>query len=120
MLIFAGSLRVCLAVEPVDRPVKEETILPVAVQEEPEKWRRIAQEVTERLEMEPGKLFLKRTIRPVSSPLKRTIRPVSSPRPPTPPCVPKARRSSPSPDPRYHHAERRKTRRPGHAGASNA
>ena len=32
MLIFTRSLRVCLAVEPPDLPVKEETIIPLAVQ----------------------------------------------------------------------------------------
>jgi hypothetical protein len=30
---------------PPDLPVKEETIIPLAVQEAPDKWRRIAQEV---------------------------------------------------------------------------
>lgn len=35
-------------------------IIPLAVQEAPEQWRRINEEVTERLEIEPGKFFLLR------------------------------------------------------------
>ena len=67
---------------PPDLPVKEETIIPLAVQEAPEKWRRIAQEVTERLEMEPGKLFLKRTIRPTFVSVEEPFaRPITSPAP---------------------------------------
>jgi hypothetical protein len=67
---------------PLDLPVKEETIIPLAVQEAPEKWRRISQEVTERLEMEPGKLFLKRTIRPTFVSLEEPFAaPVTSPAP---------------------------------------
>lgn len=67
---------------PPDLPVKEETIIPLAVQEAPEKWRRISQEVTERLEMEPGKLFLMRTIRPTFVSLEEPFAPpVTSPAP---------------------------------------
>ena len=67
---------------PPDLPVREETIIPLAVQEAPDKWRRIAQEVTERLEMELGKLFLLRTIRPTFVSLEEPFRaPVTSPAP---------------------------------------
>ena len=67
---------------PPDLPVREETIIPLAVQEAPDKWRRIAQEVTERLEMELGKLFLLRTIRPTFVSLEKPFRaPVTSPAP---------------------------------------
>jgi len=68
---------------PADLPVKEETIVPLPVQEAPEKWRRIAEEVTERLEMEPGKLFLVRTIRPTFVSIETpSARPVTAPAPP--------------------------------------
>lgn len=67
---------------PPDLPVKEETIIPLAVQEAPDKWRRIAQEVTERLEMEPGNLFLLRTIRPTFVSIEEPFAaPVTSPAP---------------------------------------
>ena len=67
---------------PPDLPVKEDTIIPLAVQEEPEKWRRISQEVTERLEIEPGKLFLRRTIRPTFVSIEEPFAaPVTSPAP---------------------------------------
>lgn len=67
---------------PADLPVKEETIIPLAVQEAPDKWRRIAQEVTERLEMEPGKLFLLRTIRPTFVSIEEPFAaPITSPAP---------------------------------------
>lgn len=56
-------------------PAMEETIILLAVQEAPDKWRRIAQEVTERLEMEPGKLFLLRTIRPAFVRLEEAFAP---------------------------------------------
>jgi transposase len=49
---------------PPDLPVREETIIPLVVQQEPEAHRRIGEEVTERLELEPGYLYLHRTIRP--------------------------------------------------------
>lgn len=49
---------------PPDLPVREQIIIPLVVQQEPEAYRRIGQEVTERLELEPGHLYLLRTVRP--------------------------------------------------------
>jgi transposase len=49
---------------PPDLPVREETLVPLPVQLEPEAWRRINEEVTQRLEIEPGSLYLPRLVRP--------------------------------------------------------
>ena len=49
---------------PEDLPVREQTIVPLSVQAEPEVWRRIGEEVSEQLEKEPGYFYLRRTIRP--------------------------------------------------------
>jgi transposase len=49
---------------PPDLPVREQTIIPVMVQDHPEAYRRIGEEVSQHLELEPGHLFLQRTIRP--------------------------------------------------------
>ena len=65
-------------------PVREEKIVPLAVQAEPEAWRQMGEEVTDQLEKEPGYLYLRRTIRPkfvkVDAPHEP---PVVSPAPPT-------------------------------------
>ena len=49
---------------PDNLPVREQIILPLCVQAEPEGWRHIDQEVTDQLEKEPGYFYLRRTIRP--------------------------------------------------------
>ncbi len=49
---------------PEDLPVVEETILPEPVKGCPEAWRRIGEEVSERLDYEPGRFFRHRTVRP--------------------------------------------------------
>jgi transposase len=49
---------------PEHLPVIEETIVPEPVKACPEAWRRIGEEVTERLDFEPARFFCRRTIRP--------------------------------------------------------
>jgi transposase len=49
---------------PENLPVREQVIVPLAVQNEPEGWRRIGEEVTDQLEKEPGYFYLRRIIRP--------------------------------------------------------
>jgi transposase len=49
---------------PDNLPVREETIMPLNVQAEPEAWRQIGEEVSDQLEKEPGYFYLRRTIRP--------------------------------------------------------
>jgi transposase len=49
---------------PEHLPVIEEVIVPPPVQAAPEQWRRIGQEVTERLDYEPARFFRHRTVRP--------------------------------------------------------
>lgn len=49
---------------PDNLPVREEKIIPLAVQAEPEAWRMMGEEVTDQLEKEPGYLYVRRMIRP--------------------------------------------------------
>lgn len=49
---------------PEDLPVVEETIVPPAIQAAPAEWRRIGEEVTERLDYEPARFLRRRTVRP--------------------------------------------------------
>jgi transposase len=49
---------------PEHLPVIEEVIVPLAVQAEPEAWRRMGEEVTERLDFEPARFFRRRIVRP--------------------------------------------------------
>ncbi|MFN0127296.1 MAG: hypothetical protein ACKV19_11490 [Verrucomicrobiales bacterium] len=48
---------------PDNLPVREEKIIPLAVQAEPEAWRQMGEEVTDQLEKEPGYLYVRRMIR---------------------------------------------------------
>ena len=65
-------------------PVREERIIPLAVQAEPEAWRQMGEEVTVQLEKEPGYLYLRRTIRPKFVKLGAPYEPpVTSPAPPS-------------------------------------
>lgn len=65
-------------------PVREERILPLAVQAEPEAWRQIGEETTNQLEKEPGYLYVRRIIRPrfvkIDAPHQP---PLTSPAPPS-------------------------------------
>ncbi len=45
-------------------PVEEHILIPPEVEENPEAWRRIGEEVTELLDYEPGRFLKKRTVRP--------------------------------------------------------
>lgn len=45
-------------------PVEEQILIPPEVEENPEAWRRIGEEVTELLDYEPGRFLKKRTVRP--------------------------------------------------------
>jgi transposase len=49
---------------PEHLPVVEEIIEPPQVQARPEAWRRIGEEVSERLDYEPARFFRRRTVRP--------------------------------------------------------
>jgi transposase len=49
---------------PAHLPVIEEVIVPPPVQAAPELWRRMGEEITERLDYEPARFFCHRTIRP--------------------------------------------------------
>jgi transposase len=49
---------------PEHLPVVEEVIIPEAVQTAPEAWRRMGEEVTERLDFEPARFFKHRIVRP--------------------------------------------------------
>jgi transposase len=49
---------------PAHLPVREEVIVPPPVQAAPEQWRRIGEEITERLDYEPARFFCRRTVRP--------------------------------------------------------
>ena len=68
---------------PDNLPVREEKIIPLAVQAELEAWRQMGEEVTDQLEKEPGYLYVRRVIRPkfvkVDAPHQA---PVMSPAPP--------------------------------------
>ncbi len=62
--VKAGPPREHKARVPAHLPVIEEVIIPPAVQAAPAEWRRIGEEVTERLGFEPARFFCQRTIRP--------------------------------------------------------
>jgi transposase len=49
---------------PEHLPVVEEVLVPEAVQTAPEAWRRIGEEVSERLDFEPARFFKRRLVRP--------------------------------------------------------
>ena len=49
---------------PAHLPVVEEIIVPEPVQAAPEQWRRIGEEVSERLDYEPARFLRRRTVRP--------------------------------------------------------
>lgn len=49
---------------PDDLPVEETVIIPPVVEEHPEKWRRIGEEVAERIERYPAKVVRLRVVRP--------------------------------------------------------
>ena len=49
---------------PEHLPVVEQILIPEAVQEEPRVWRRIGEEVSERLDFEPARFFKRRLVRP--------------------------------------------------------
>jgi len=49
---------------PEHLPVEERVLIPPEVEENPEAWRRIGEEVSEQLDYEPGRFLKKRTVRP--------------------------------------------------------
>ncbi len=49
---------------PEHLPVIEEVIVPAPVQAAPQDWRRIGEEVSERLDFEPARFLRRRTVRP--------------------------------------------------------
>ena len=49
---------------PENLPVIEEVIVPLPVQAAPEDWRKIGEEVSERLDFEPARFLRRRTVRP--------------------------------------------------------
>lgn len=66
---------------PDDLPVETEVIIPLEVQANPEAFEKLDEKVTERLDIEPARLTLKRTIRP-SYKAKTTSDILRSPLPP--------------------------------------
>jgi len=67
---------------PENLPVEVETLIPLEVQADPEAFEKIGEKVTERLDIEPAKLSIRRTIRPrYKSKQKGHL--VSSPLPPS-------------------------------------
>lgn len=69
---------------PDNLPVREEKIIPLAVQAEPEAWRQMGEEVTDQLEKEPGYLYVRRMIRPKFVKIDAPHQPpVMSPAPPS-------------------------------------
>jgi len=74
--------KVRAALLPEHLPVEETVIIPLAVQAAPEQWRRIGQEVAERLERIPGKLIRQRLVRPTYVSLEQPYAaPVTAPAP---------------------------------------
>jgi len=49
---------------PEHLPVEERVLIPPEVQEAPEAWRQIGEEISEQLDYEPGRFLRKRTVRP--------------------------------------------------------
>ena len=71
------------ALLPDDLPVEETVLIPAVVQAAPDRWRRIGEEISERLERIPGRLIRQRLIRPVYvSPDNPHAPPVTAPAPP--------------------------------------
>jgi transposase len=71
------------ALLPENLPVEQTEIVPLAVQAAPEKWRRIGEEVTEKLERIPGKLIRLRVVRPTYVSIANPFAPpVTAPAPP--------------------------------------
>jgi transposase len=71
------------ALLPENLPVEETVIIPLAVQQAPEKYRRISQEVVERLERIPGRLIVLRLVRPTFVSVEEPYAaPVTAPAPP--------------------------------------
>ena len=68
---------------PENLPVETETIIPLEVQSNPEGFEKIGEKVSERLDIEPAKLTLKRIVRPRYK-AKENKKVVSSP---VPPCL---------------------------------
>lgn len=75
--------KVRAALLPEHLPVEETTIIPLAVQAAPEKYRRIGEEVVERLERIPGRLVRLRLVRPTFVSIAEPYAaPVTAPAPP--------------------------------------
>lgn len=75
--------KVRAALLPEHLPVEETTIIPLAVQAAPEKYRRIGEEVVERLERIPGRLVRLRLVRPTFVSIAEPYAaPVTAPSPP--------------------------------------
>ena len=71
------------ALLPENLPVEETVIIPLPVQAAPERWRRIGEEVVERLERIPGRLVRQRLVRPTYVSLDEPYAaPVTAPAPP--------------------------------------
>jgi transposase len=49
---------------PEHLPVEERVLIPPEVEENPEAWRKIGEEISEQLDYEPGRFLRKRTVRP--------------------------------------------------------
>ncbi len=68
---------------PENLPVEETEIIPLAVQAEPQKWRRIGEEVAERVERYPGRMVRLRVVRPTYVEIEQPYAaPVTAPAPP--------------------------------------
>lgn len=75
--------KVRAALLPENLPVEETVIIPLAVQAAPERYRRISEEVVERLERIPGRLIRLRLVRPTFvSVAEPYAAPVTAPAPP--------------------------------------
>ncbi len=75
--------KVRAALLPEHLPVEETVIIPLAVQAAPERWRRIGEEVVERLERIPGRLIRQRLVRPTYVSVEEPYAaPVTAPAPP--------------------------------------
>lgn len=75
--------KVRAALLPENLPVEETVIVPLAVQAAPEKFRQIGEEVVERLERTPGRVFRLRLVRPTYVSIEQPYaKPVTAPAPP--------------------------------------
>jgi transposase len=75
--------KVRAALWPEHLPVEETVLIPQCVQAAPEQWRRIDEQVSERLERIPGKLIRQRLVRPVYVSVEQPYAaPVTAPAPP--------------------------------------